>query len=387
MKRFVIVVLDSVGVGAAPDAAAYACADTNTLGHVISAFPRALPCMQSLGLGNILPLAGVPPVERPIAAWGKMQPQGAGMDTTSGHWEIAGTPLSQPFPTFPKGFPPEIMEPFSAACGRGILGNYPASGVEIIQNLGTAHVESGKLIVYTSADSVFQLAAHEEIVPPEQLYAYCRIARELLQGKYAVGRVIARPFRDDGKGNYIRTENRRDFSLEPPVGNLLEACQAAGLPVCAVGKIYDIFAGKHIDRALPGHNNRESMLSLLQALEREEGGLIFANFVDFDMLYGHRNDAEGYANALAAFDQALPELLSALKEEDILAICADHGNDPTTPSSDHSRENVPLLLYGAGLRPVSLGTRCSFADLGQSAADYLGLKALNSGSSFLQEII
>jgi len=375
-----------VGAGAAPDAPRYDSAEANTLGHVAEQFPLSLPCLQELGLGNILPLTNVPPASVPKAAWGKMQPLGAGMDTTSGHWEIAGTPLLCPLPTFPKGFPPEIMEPFCAAVGRGVLGNCPGSGVEIIQNMGAEHVRSGDLIVYTSADSVFQLAAHENVVPPEQLYAYCRIARSLLQGEYAVGRVIARPFRDDGQGNYIRTENRRDFSLQPPPGNLLERCQAAHLPVTAIGKIHDIFAGQHMDSVLPGHNNGESMSSLLKALEEEEAGLIFANFVDFDMLYGHRNDGAGYAKALEDFDAALPRVLAALRKEDILAICADHGNDPTTPSSDHSREYVPLLLIGKGIRPVPLGIRSSFADLGQTAADYLGLQPLPSGSSFLSEI-
>lgn len=387
IKRFIIAVLDSVGAGAAPDASRYASAEANTLGHVAGRFSVSLPCLQELGLGNILPLANVPPRIAPNAAWGKMQPMGAGMDTTSGHWEIAGTPLLRPLPTFPDGFPPEIMEPFCAATGRGVLGNCPASGVEIIQNMGAEQVESGKLIVYTSADSVFQVAAHEDVVPPEQLYAYCRIARSLLRGEYAVGRVIARPFRDDGQGNYIRTENRRDFSLEPPAGNLLEQCQAAHLPVTAIGKIQDIFAGQHMDRLLPGHNNGESMSSLLQALQDGDGGLVFANFVDFDMLYGHRNDGAGYAKALEDFDAALPLVLAALKEGDILAICADHGNDPTTSSSDHSREYVPLLLFGPRIRPVHLGIRASFADLGQTAAEYLGLQALPAGRSFLQEII
>ena len=374
-------------MGAAPDAQRYASEGANTIGHVAEQYPLALPCLQRLGLGNILPLLNVPPHPQPLAAWGRMHPAGAGMDTTSGHWEIAGTPLPQPLPTFSQGFPPEIMEPFCAMTGRGVLGNCPASGVEIIENMGAEQMSSGKLIVYTSADSVFQVAAHEDVVPPELLYEYCRMARSLLTGKYAVGRVIARPFRGDTETGFVRTENRRDFSLEPPAGGLLQICQEAGLNVTAIGKIHDIFAGRHMDIVLPGHNNRESMDSLWQAVAESPEGLVFANFVDFDMLYGHRNDGEGYARALERFDTELPQILNALHEEDILAICADHGNDPTTPSSDHSREDVPLLVYGADVKPVPLGERRSFADLGQTAAEYLGLPSLSAGSSFLSDII
>lgn len=385
-KRFIILVLDSVGAGAAPDAETYGCPNANTLGHVVAAGGLSLPCLEALGLGNILPLPGIPPQAQPKAAWGKMRPIGAGMDTTSGHWEIAGTPLRQPLPTYPHGFPKELLEAFTAATGRGILGNLVGSGVEIIQALGEEQLRTGDLILYTSVDSVFQLAAHEESIPPEQLYEYCCIARKLLRGDHAVGRVIARPFLGNQQEGFVRTENRRDFSLEPPAGNLLEACQRAGLPVTAIGKIRDIFAGQHMDSILPGHNNQESMSSLLQAVQSPGEGLIFANFVDFDTLYGHRNDVEGYGAALVRFDQALPQVLSTLGKGDILAITADHGNDPSSPSSDHSREFVPLLLTGPGVLPVCLGIRGSFADLGQTAADYLGLSPLPTGASFLKKL-
>ena len=387
MKRFILVVLDSVGAGAAPDAAQYNSLGANTLGHIAESCTLQLPCLEKLGLGNILPLRGVPSTENPAAAWGKMTPAAAGMDTTSGHWEIAGTPLQSPMPTFPQGFPPEVIDPFVAQTGRGVLGNRVASGVQIIQELGNEQVRTGKLIVYTSADSVFQIAAHEAVVPLDELYRCCRIARSLLVGAYGVGRVIARPFVGNEKDGYTRTENRRDFSLDPPAGNLLECCQSKHIPVTSIGKIQDIFAGKHIQVALPGHTNRQSMESLLHAVQEIEGGLLFANFVDFDMLYGHRNNPLGYAQALEQFDEGLPQVLNFLKEDDILAICADHGNDPTTPSTDHSREFVPLLVVGSQIKPVKLGVRSTFADLGQTAAEYLGTDRLPAGVSFLSEIL
>lgn len=387
MKRFIIVVLDSVGVGAAPDAAQYSSLGANTLGHIAECCTLHLPCLEKLGVGNILPLRGIPAATSPSAAWGKMMPTAAGMDTTSGHWEIAGTPLQDPLPTFPQGFPPEIIAPFVAQTGRGVLGNRVASGVQIIQELGSEQMRTGKWIVYTSADSVFQIAAHEAVIPVDELYQACCIARALLVGDYGVGRVIARPFVGNEKEGYTRTENRRDFSLEPPGGNLLECCQNKHLPVVSIGKIQDIFAGKHIEVALPGHTNQQSMDSLLHAVRDMEGGFLFANFVDFDMLYGHRNDPSGYARALERFDQGLPQVLELLKEEDILAICADHGNDPTTPSTDHTREFVPLLMIGPRIKPVDLGIRKTFSDLGQTAAAYLGTAALPAGTSFLSAIL
>jgi len=387
MKRFIIAVLDSVGVGALPDAERYDSLGANTLGHVAEHTHLSLPNLQKLGLGNILPLNKVPPAEPPLAAWGKMAESSAGMDTTTGHWEMAGLLLDKPMPTFPDGFPQGFIDDFCSRIGRGVLGNKTASGTRIIDELGREHLETGKLIVYTSADSVFQIAAHESVVPPEQLYEYCRIARELLVGDLAVGRVIARPFVDDYRGGFIRTENRRDFSLAPPPGGLLANCRAAGRPVVAVGKIGDVFAGQDISIAMPGHNNRQSAASLVRALKSPVAGLIFANFVDFDTLYGHRNDLEGYRSALEEFDTMLPQLLEELQDEDILALCADHGNDPSTGGSDHNREYVPLLVCGLLVRPVPLGVRPTFADLGQTAAEYLGVAPLPAGRSFLREIL
>lgn len=388
MKRFFIVVMDSVGCGALPDAEQYNSQGANTLAHIASASQLQLPFLQTLGLGNILPLAGVPAVEAPCAAFGKMASRTAGKDTTSGHWEIAGLVLPQPLPTYPQGFPPEVLEPFTAAIGCGVLGNCVASGTEIIQRLGEDHLATRKPIVYTSADSVFQVAAHETIYPPERLYEICRIARRILQGPHGVGRVIARPFLGHAAGDFYRTENRRDFSLPPPPHGLLQAVREHGLTVTSIGKIRDIFAGQDVDISLPGHTNAESMQSLCEALATAPDGLVFANFVDFDMLFGHRNDPTGYASALMQFDSGMRQLLPhGLQEGDILAVTADHGNDPTTPGTDHDREYVPLLVCGAGVRPKPLGIRASFADLGQTAAEYLGATKLPAGESFLAELL
>ncbi|MCR4962987.1 MAG: phosphopentomutase [Firmicutes bacterium] len=387
-KRFFIVVLDSVGIGALPDAANFGDGDVqaNTLAHVAQATGLRLPVMERLGLANIADLPGMKSRVCPQAAWGKMASQAKGMDTTSGHWEMAGLILDSPLPTFPQGFPTSLMETLSAAWGREVLGNCVASGTEIIARLGQAHMESGKLIVYTSADSVLQIAAHEETVPLEELYRDCQLARDILQGPYGVGRVIARPF-VGRPGAFVRTDNRRDFSLQPPAGGLLAKVRAAGKTVVSIGKIEDIFAGQDIDLALPGHNNGQSVDSLKQALRQVEEGLIFANLVEFDSKYGHRNDPQGYAQALADFDQALPALLDLLRPEDIFAITADHGNDPCSPGTDHNREYVPLLLCGPRVKPVHLGVRATFADLGQTAAAYLGGAALRCGESFLTEIL
>jgi len=385
MKRAIIVVLDSVGVGAAAQLAPLDNPHANTLAHVVEAAQLRLPELQRLGLGNILPLATVPPAAQPLAAWGRMAPLSFGKDTTSGHWEIAGLVLDKPMPTYPDGFPPEIIDAFTSATGRGVIGNKVASGTVIINELGEEHMRSGDFIVYTSADSVFQIAAHEQVIPLTELYAACRKARDILQGPQGVGRVIARPFTGSA-GTFTRTENRHDYSLLPPAGGLLWQLRRRQLPVVSVGKIIDIFAGQDINLSLPAHNNEESMSALLQAMDDTDSGLIFANLVDFDMLYGHRNDAAGYARALAEFDAFVPQLAARLREEDILIITADHGNDPTTAGTDHDRENVPLLLWGPRIRPLDLGLRGSFADLGATVAEYLEAPPLPAGRSFLQEI-
>lgn len=390
-RRVIFIVLDSVGAGEAPDAAAYGDVGSNTLGNIAAAMGGLhLPNLQQLGLGNILPLAGVPAVAEPAGAFGRMQEISCGKDTTAGHWELAGTPLLNPLPTYPQGFPAELLAEFERQIGRGTLGNIPASGTVIIEQLGEEHLRTGKPIVYTSADSVFQIAAHEEIIPLPQLYEMCQIARRLLVGEHGVGRVIARPFVGQ-PGSFKRTANRRDFSLPPPAGNLLETVQAAGLPVVAIGKIHDIFADRHIDFSYPTKDNADGMQTILTTMAKHPTGLIWANLVDFDMQFGHRNDVAGYAAALEAFDAWLPQLLAQLQPADLLLITADHGNDPTTSSTDHSREYVPVLASGAMVAGGrDLGIRPSFADLGATTADYLGagkLPALPAGNSFLPYII
>ena len=387
MKRFIIVVMDSVGCGELPDAAAYNSSGAHTLGHICASRPLRLPVLQSLGLGNIVPLPDIVPAEAPRAAWGRMAERTAGMDTTSGHWEIAGLVLDQPLPTYPHGFPTEVTDRLRQAFGCDILGNCVASGTQIIKELGEEHLRTGCPIVYTSADSVLQIACHEQVWSPEQLYELCRKARAVMQGSHGVGRVIARPFLGSCAADFWRTENRHDFSLQPPAGGLLQRVKETGLPVVSIGKINDIFAGCDISDSLPGHDNGQSMTSLYQALDQFDRGLIFANFVDFDMLYGHRNNVEGYAAALEEFDAGLPAALDRLGPEDILVVTADHGNDPTTCGTDHNREYVPLLVCGPRVKTAALGTRNSFADLGQTAAAYLGAAPLPAGESFLQEII
>ncbi|MEG1661845.1 MAG: phosphopentomutase, partial [Clostridiales bacterium] len=378
---------DSLGVGALPDAAAFGAGDTdaNTLAHIAANTDLAIPNLAKLGMANILPLRNVAAIDRPAGAWGKMASMARGMDTTSGHWEMVGLLLSAAMPTFPQGFPTPLIDALIRATGRGVLGNCVASGTEIIERLGQEHLATGKLIVYTSADSVLQIAAHERKIDLTELYDICLRARGILQGPYGVGRVIARPF-VGVPGAFRRTENRRDFSLLPPAGGLLAKLRAAGIPVVAIGKIFDIFAGQDIDQALPGHNNSQSIASLKQALAMQEQGLIFANLVDFDSLYGHRNDAKGYGRALMDFDQEVPALLDLLGEEDILVITADHGNDPCSPSSDHNREYVPLLVAGAQVTGMPLGIRRTFADLGQTAAAYFGIQPLAVGTSFMDQL-
>jgi len=387
-RRAILIVLDSVGVGAAPDAAAYGDEGSNTLANTARAVGGLrLPNLGRLGLGNLADVLGVPPEPHPAGAYGRMQEASAGKDTTTGHWEIAGIISTRPLPTYPNGFPPEVIQEFERRIGRKTLGNYPASGTVIIEELGPEHLRTGYPIVYTSADSVFQIAAHEEVIPVEELYRMCRIARELLTGEHAVGRVIARPFVGE-PGRFVRTDRRRDFSLEPPRPTLLDRLQEAGQPVWAVGKIEDIFAGRGITEAVHIHDNMDGVDQTLAFMARVDRGLIFTNLVDFDMLYGHRNNPRGYADALEAVDRRVPEVLAALREEDILFFTADHGNDPTTPSTDHSREMVPLLVTGPQVRPgVDLGVRPTFADLGQTVAEYLGAAPLEAGTSFLGEVL
>ncbi|MDK2793736.1 MAG: phosphopentomutase [Caldanaerobacter sp.] len=343
LQRVILIVLDSVGVGELPDAYKFGDEGTNTLGHVVEKTGIKLPTMEKLGLGNIIPLKTVAPNPNAIGAYGKMAEKSAGKDTTTGHWEIAGLIVEKPFPTYPEGFPKEIIEEFEKRIGRKVLGNKPASGTEIIKELGEEHIKTGYPTVYTSADSVFQIAAHEEVIPLEELYRMCEIAREILKGDHAVGRVIARPF-IGSPGNFVRTANRKDFSLKPFGPTVLDMLKEAGYQVYAVGKIEDIFAGQGITDSIHTGNNDEGITATIEAMDAVKKGIIFTNLVDFDMVYGHRNDVNGYAKALKHFDERLPEIMLRLKEEDLLIITADHGCDPTTPGTDHTREYVPLLV-------------------------------------------
>jgi phosphopentomutase len=378
----VILVLDGVGVGAAPDAAAYGDVGSDTLGNLARAQGGlTLPNLAEAGLGNVAALPGVAPTTEPEGAWGIMHPKSAGKDSTTGHWEIAGVVLERPFPTYPSGFPPDILRAFSRATGRGVLGNVAASGTEIIARLGEEHERTGSWIVYSSQDSVFQVAAHERVVPLDELYAACETARRQLVAPHDVSRVIARPF-VGAAGAYQRTTNRRDYSIAPPGETLIDALAAAGVPRAGVGKVDDLFAGRHL-RARHSADNAEGIRGILEWLRGSQGGLLFANLVDFDTLYGHRNDAEGFERALREFDHALPAIRDALREDDLLFITADHGNDPTTGSSDHARESVPLLVLGDTVRPVPLGVRETFADLGATVAEWLNVGFRGAGRSFL----
>lgn len=385
-KRVIMIVLDSVGAGEAPDAAAYGDLGSNTLGHIADETPGfAMPNLARLGLGNILPLKGVPPTANPLAAFGRLREVSCGKDTTAGHWELAGTPVTRPLPTYPNGFPPELIAEFERRIGRKTLGNVAASGTLIIQELGGQHLRTGYPIVYTSADSVFQIAAHEEVISLTSLYEMCRIARGLLVGKHGVGRVIARPFVGE-PGDFQRTANRRDFSLLPPEGNVFMRLRQAGIVTVAIGKIHDIFAGQNIDFSYHTAGNTDGMDKLLAALDKHPAGFIWANLVDFDMLYGHRNNVAGYAAALQEFDAFLPQLLAKIRPGDLLMITADHGNDPTTPSTDHSREYVPLLAYGLAAG-VDLQIRSTFADVGATVTDYLGAAKTLAGTSMLPLLV
>lgn len=385
MKRVFLIVLDSFGIGALPDAADYGDKGTNTLASVSRSPYFSMPHMRKLGLFNLDGVTVSEKEEDPIGVVARMKEASRGKDTTIGHWEIAGICSEKPLPTYPDGFPEEILKEFSRQTGRGVLCNRPYSGTEVIKDYGDEHVRTGKLIVYTSADSVFQIAAHEDVVPVEELYRYCEIAREILQGEHGVGRVIARPFVGTG-GNYTRTPRRHDYSLLPPSTTMLDQLSANGYTVAAVGKIKDIFAGKGITESVYTKGNEEGIARTLEYLDKDFEGLCFVNLVDYDMLYGHRNDVDGYAKALAYFDERLPEILAKLKEGDLLMITADHGCDPGyTQSTDHSREYTPFLMCGRHLKPRNLGTRETFADIGATVLDYFGIKPEFQGTSMLQE--
>ena len=384
--RVLILVLDSVGIGALPDAPAYGDAGSDTLGNISRARPLRLPQLGALGLGNIAPLDGVPAVERPLAAFGRMAEMSPGKDSVTGHWEIAGVVLDKAFPTFPRGFSAGLIASFEARIGRRTLGNEVASGTEIISRLGDAHVASGKPIVYTSADSVFQIAAHETIVPVPELYRMCDIAYDLAVTGLGMGRVIARPFVGTS-GAYVRTANRHDYAMPPTAETLLDRLTGRQVPVLAIGKIKDLFAGRGVGRSVSTPSDEAGMDAVEQAMAQVESGLVFVNLVDFDTQYGHRNNVVGYAENLERFDARLARLLPSLRPDDLLVVTADHGNDPTTPSTDHSREYVPLLVTGPRVRAVDLGTRATFADLGQTVAANFAAGPLAHGTSFLDAIL
>lgn len=385
MKRVFLIVLDSCGIGALPDAAQFGDTGAHTLKRIASSPQFAADTLCALGLGNIAGLDCLPQTNTPTAAVCRLAERSNGKDTTIGHWELAGVVSPHPLPTYPNGFPADLLAEFSRLTGRGWLCNRPYSGTEVIKDYGAEHCQTGDLIVYTSADSVFQIAAHEEVVPLEELYAYCRTARQLLCDEHAVGRVIARPFVGTAP-QFTRTANRRDFSVEPPQPTMLDALCAAGKTVRTIGKIADIFAARGVTHSTPTHSNAEGMAETLRAVEEEFEGLCFVNLVDFDMLYGHRQDVDGYAAAFAAFDAWLPQLLSRLRHDDLLIITADHGCDPGDTSTDHTREYVPMIAVGDSVRPVNLGTRTTFADVAATVAEYLDVAFDGAGTSVWQEI-
>ncbi len=387
MSRVIILLLDGVGCGELPDAADYEDQGSNTLANLAKAVGGlSLTNLSALGLGNIIPIQGVPPQEKPQACFGRMAEQSEGKDSTTGHWEIAGLVTSSPFPLFPHGFPPELIQSLEQAIGRKTLGNRAASGTEIIKELGEEHLKTGCPIVYTSADSVMQIACHEDIIPPDELYRICQKARGLCTDRYCVGRVIARPF--TGKpGAFKRSTGRKDFSCSPPRPTLLDHAKEAGLPVVGIGKVDDLFAGRGFTETHHSVSNANCLRLTVETMEKAKAGLIFTNLVQFDMDWGHRNDPAAFAAGLREFDGFLPNILSRLDQHDLLFMTADHGNDPTTPSTDHSREYVPLLAFGPGFKQgVDLGTRPSFADLGQTAAEFLKVKPTMHGTSFLELI-
>ena len=384
-RRAAILVLDGLGVGPAPDTAEWGDAGSNTLGNVLrGAKGLSLPNLEALGLGCITDGPGLARVESPSAAWGSMQPASAGKDSTAGHWELCGVLIHVPFPTYPDGFPADVVAEFSRRTGRGVLGNKAASGTAILDELGEAHVASGDWIVYTSADSVFQVAAHEQVVPVAELYAACAVAREILVPPHGVSRVIARPF-VGAPGHWSRTSRRKDISIEPPTATLLDCLAAAHQPRVGVGKVDDLFAGRGIS-SIHAPTNGEAYALIEGALRGMRRGLLLANVIEFDQSWGHRNDVAGFAAGLAELDAALPRLLAPVRDDDLIIFTADHGNDPTTPSTDHSREVVPLLVTGPRVRPLDLGRRRTFADVGQTVAEFLGVSPLPVGTSFLGDI-
>ena len=386
MKRVFLIVLDSFGIGAMPDSGKFGDIGVNTLASCAASPYLHIPNLIKAGLGNIDGVMCLPKTDTPMGAVCRLAEASQGKDTTIGHWEIGGIVSECPLPTYPDGFPEEILAPFRAATGRGVLANAPWSGTEVIEKYGAEHMRTGDLIVYTSADSVFQIAAHEEIVPPEQLYEYCRIARKLLQGKHGVGRVIARPFIGE-PGKFTRTANRHDFSLEPPADTILDTLQKAGLATIGVGKIYDIFAGQGVSEHVYNKSNADGMNHTAAYAKKDFKGLCFVNLVDFDMQFGHRRDVDGYAKALSEFDAWLGDFLAMLGEEDVVMLTADHGCDPSyAATTDHTREYVPLLVMGKHIQPVNLGTRDSFADIAATIAQLFGISMDTPGKSFAKEI-
>jgi phosphopentomutase len=385
-NRILLIVLDGAGIGAMPDAPDWGDAGSDTFGHILESREVHLPSLQRYGLGNIRPLVKLPPIDNPVGSYGRCALRSNGKDTTTGHWEMAGIILERAFPTYPNGFPAAVIDQFvREADVPGILGNVPASGTEIIKVLGEEHVKTRKPIVYTSADSVFQIAAHEEVIPLERLYDMCETARRILDGEHKVGRVIARPFLGQ-PGAFYRTENRHDYAVPPPRENLLPALADADLDVVCIGKIASIYDSLGVTKDLTAKNNEQSITQTIRALEERTRGLIFSNLVDFDMLYGHRRDTEGYAKALEHFDSRLPDIEAAMRDDDLMIITADHGNDPTFPGSDHTREYAPLLVFGKTARPgVNLGTRSSLSDIGQTIAENFRLR-LTAGESFLRSL-
>ena len=385
-SRVIVIVLDSVGAGALRDAEVYGDQGSNTLGNIARLVPLRLPTLRSLGLDRIVDIGPPASIEPPQAAIGRMAEASKGKDSVTGHWEMMGIVLDRPFPVFPNGFPKELIAAFEQRIGRGTLGNYAASGTQIIEDLGAEHMRTGKPIVYTSADSVFQIAAHEDVIPIEEQYRINNVAFELVVGGHGLGRVIARPF-VGVPGSFSRTSNRRDFAMTPTAETVLDRLKAANVPVVAIGKIEDLFAGRGVTRAIHSKSDDEGVDAVASEMASTPRGLIFANLVDFDTLYGHRNDVAGYAANLERFDARLKDLLPRLRQDDLMLITADHGNDPTTPSTDHSREHVPLIATGAMVRAgVDLGTRATFADLGQTVAENFGVGPMMHGRSFLKQL-
>ena len=385
--RAVVLVCDGLGVGEAPDAAAFGDTGSDTLGHVLASRDVRIPNLRALGLGNLTPTFDGARHSRPEGAFGKMAELSAGKDTATGHWEMAGLVTVEPFRTYPHGFPPEVIRPFEQRIGRQVLGNKVASGTEILKELGEEHLRTGRPIVYTSQDSVFQVAAHEEIIPPEELYRICRVAYEIACLQFGVCRVIARPFVGTNRQDFKRTPNRRDFPVPPDGVTLLDRLAEKGLPVFGVGKIEDIFTGRGVSAAVHTKSDSDGVDQTLKAMREQGGGLIFTNLVDFDTLYGHRNDVEGFARNLELLDARLPEILGALRRDDVFVLTADHGCDPSDTSTDHTREHVPLVVRGPQVRVGrDLGVRATFADLGQTLADNFGLTPLAAGTSFLSEL-